>query len=115
METYTIAHITLTQLVFYLLAVLAVFLGKYNKLSDQLEATEQSIYPFGKFLKYNWANALYYIISGATLLGVANEIGLEGLKHFITIPDIGEKVADITIAVMSGIYGHKLIDKFIKG
>lgn len=116
MESYTLFHITIGQLVFCALTVIAIFLGKYNQLSDKMEATENHVYKVGLFFRYNWLNGLFYLLSGIVLLGIANELGLEFLIKNIADVDFSigtEKVVDITIAVLSGAIGNKIIKKFV--
>ena len=104
---------TLIQLTVTTIAVLAVFFGWYNKLSDPLEESSGNVYSFAKFFRFNWANGAYRLLSGILLLYILNDGGFELLKHFVEVPDFAEDIGDIVIAGISGLLGHKLVEKFV--
>lgn len=109
--------VTFTQIIFTILTVVGVFLNKYNEKSDALEASENKTYDIKIFWKHNVMNILSYIISGVLVLFITNEIGLDYIVKSVSGVDfsgIQEKAADITIAVISGIFGKKVFNLFKK-
>lgn len=104
---------TLIQLGITLLTVFSIFLGWYNKLSDPIEKTTGKPYSFKSFFIITWSNGLYYTIAGFVLLIVLKDGGMVLLKYYVELPDMVETIGDLVIAVISGLMGHKLINKFI--
>ncbi|UOB18581.1 hypothetical protein [Abyssalbus ytuae] len=103
-----------SQILITLFVSLTVFLGWYNSVSDPYEKKEKKPYPFWSFLKLTWANGLFFFTSGVVLLLVFNETGFKVLQSYIdNIPDLAEHIGRVSIAVLSGLYGHKFIKKFI--
>ena len=96
-----------------LLTVGAIFITWYNQISDPIEKDTGEPYPFGQFVKTTWTNALAYLLSGWVLMLLINEIGLTAIQSFIDLPQIIDNLTPLAGAVVSGLFGHKLINKFI--
>lgn len=107
--------VTITQIIFTLLTVTGVFLNRYNNKSDALEAAENKVYDIKQFIKFNSMNMISHLVSGILILFITNEIGLDYLVKSISgvdFTDIQERAVDVTVAVLSGLLGHSIINKF---
>lgn len=99
------------QIAVTIFVALTLYIKNYNDISDPIERETKKPYAIKEYLKLTWANGLQMLFSGIILLLVLNEGGLPLLKNFFEIPDIVEDIGKLTIAVLSGLFGQRLIEK----
>lgn len=105
-------EITTLQITLTTITVLAVFLNRYNKLSDHLEEAEGSTYELKKFIQFNAFNFIAHLLSGIVILFVVSEIGVDYLVKKVWDVDfstIAENATDMTVAFVAGIAGNRVI------
>ena len=110
-------EITTLQIIITVLTVLAVFLNRYNHLSDLLEESENQMYSVRQFWQFNAFNVLAHLLSGIVVLFVVSEIGIDYLVKqvwSVDFSEIAENATDMTVAFVSGIAGNTIV-KFLSG
>lgn len=109
-----IHEISVFDVLICLLAVVTMFFGRYNKESNKTEAEKGQKYSFKKFFAFFSFDLLYWLFAGMLVLTFVNEIAGPAVAQMWPQMD-AEWVGSLnyTLSAASGIFGYKLVNKFI--
>lgn len=115
LEAIIFRAITVMDVVICAAVVVAIWLVKYNKKSNEFEAlNNDDPLPVMKFLRSNFGDFLAQLVCGLVVLFFIDEIGTYAIATWI--PGLPEEVSstfDVTWAAMSGAAGQKIVEKAI--
>ncbi|MEH6405775.1 MAG: hypothetical protein V7767_00695 [Leeuwenhoekiella sp.] len=103
---------TSLQLLILVIAIAYDATSKYNRLSDEAEASTDHTYSLQKFRDFNLWNVVQMLFGGLLVLAVLNEGALRLAVHIWPgIPEEIEGLGALSFAVIAGLFGDTIICK----